>query len=77
MLVEPRGIEPLSENPSSRPSPSAVCHLKFPHSDADKQAALIGILKYTSSYKATYRKRSPLVDAVSSSWSFKKRRQRA
>ena len=43
-LVEPRGIEPLSENPSSRLSPSAVYLLEFPRSDADKQASLIGSL---------------------------------
>lgn len=43
-MVEPRGIEPLSENPSSQLSPSAVCRLKFPHTDADKQASAIGSL---------------------------------
>ena len=43
-LVEPRGIEPLSENPSSQLSPSAVCRLKFPRADPDKQASAVGSL---------------------------------
>ena len=29
-LVDPRGIEPLSENLAAGPSPWAVCNLKFP-----------------------------------------------
>ena len=41
-LVEPRGIEPLSENPSTQFSPSADCLLKFPHADADRQASALG-----------------------------------
>ena len=44
LVVEPRGIEPLSENPSTQLSPSAVCLLKFPHGSADKQAQPLGIL---------------------------------
>ena len=43
-MVEPRGIEPLSENPSSRLSPSAVYLLRFPSRSADKQAMRVGIL---------------------------------
>ena len=43
-LVEPTGIEPVSENPSTKFSPSAVCLLKFPHTSADKQALAFGSL---------------------------------
>lgn len=64
-LVEPRGIEPLSENPSSQLSPSAVYLLKFPCANADKQAFAFGSLWYNESYKAIRSGRSPLVDAIS------------
>ena len=64
-MVEPRGIEPLSENPSIRLSPSADCLLKFPHADADRQASAVGSLKYIPSYKAICKGRSPLIDAIS------------
>ena len=37
-MVEPRGIEPLSENPSSQLSPGAVYLLDLPRPNADKQA---------------------------------------
>ena len=43
-MVEPRGIEPLSENPSSQLSPSAVCLLDLPHTSAGKQALALGSL---------------------------------
>lgn len=43
-MVEPRGIEPLSENPSSQLSPSAVYHLDLPRTSADKQALAFGSL---------------------------------
>ena len=42
-LVEARGIEPLSENSSSRPSPSADAQLNFPCMHAERQACIIGI----------------------------------
>ena len=42
-LVEARGIEPLSENSSSRPSPSADAQLNFPFMHAERQACIIGI----------------------------------
>lgn len=44
VMVEPRGIEPLSENPSSQLSPSAVYHLDLPRTSADKQALAFGSL---------------------------------
>ncbi len=59
--MEPRGIEPLSENPSSQLSPSAVCQLKFPRPTADKQAIGFGSLWYTNGYKTTRRRRSLLI----------------
>ena len=63
-LVEPRGIEPLSENPSTQLSPSAVCLLKFPRGSADKQAQPLGSLWYNPRYKAICTNRSLLVDAA-------------
>ena len=43
-MVEPRGIEPLSENPSSQLSPGAVYLLDLPRTSADKQALAFGSL---------------------------------
>jgi len=37
VLVEATGIEPVSENISCQISPGAVCLLKFPPPDGDKQ----------------------------------------
>ena len=54
LVVEPRGIEPLSENPSTQLSPSAVCLLKFPCGSADKQAQPLGSLWYITDCKATH-----------------------
>ena len=36
-LVDPRGIEPLSESPLIRPSPWAVCYLEFPLGSVSRQ----------------------------------------
>ena len=36
-MVEARGVEPLSENPRTRASPSAVCDLTFPLPDSRRQ----------------------------------------
>ena len=44
VVVEPRGIEPLSENPSSRLSPGAECLLDLPRLSAGKQALRFGSL---------------------------------
>ena len=41
-MVEPRGVEPLSENPSKQLSTRVVYLLRFPHPSADKQADGIG-----------------------------------
>ena len=38
-VVDPRGVEPLSEDQTTRASPSAVCVLTFPPEDARRQAA--------------------------------------
>ena len=43
VLVEARGIEPLSENSSSRPSPSADGLPSFPRAYASRQAYALGI----------------------------------
>ncbi len=39
-MVEATGIEPVSENKSTQLSTSVVYLQKFPHTTADKQAAL-------------------------------------
>ena len=36
-VVEPRGVEPLSEDQKTRASPSAVCVLTFPPPDSHRQ----------------------------------------
>lgn len=36
-MVEPRGVEPLSEDQTSKVSPSAVYVLTFPPSDSHRQ----------------------------------------
>ena len=36
-MVEPRGVEPLSEDQTTRASPSAVCVLTFPPKDSRRQ----------------------------------------
>ncbi len=41
-MVEPRGVEPLSENPFMQPSTCVVYLLQFPHRSADKQADRFG-----------------------------------
>ena len=41
-LVEARGVEPLSENPSIWLSPGALCLLEFPSTTADIQAVILG-----------------------------------
>ena len=62
-LVEPRGIEPLSENHLIQLSPSAADLLRFPSRIAGRQA-----MRYGSHYAVTVRvaprrSRSPLIDA--------------
>ena len=41
-LVEARGVEPLSENPSIQLSPGALCRLEFPAVSAGTQALTLG-----------------------------------
>ena len=41
-LVDPRGIEPLSESPLIRLSPWAVCYLEFPLRDVSRQTSRQG-----------------------------------
>ena len=36
-MVDPRGVEPLSEDQTNRASPSAVCVLTFPPVDSRRQ----------------------------------------
>ena len=42
VLVEARGVEPLSENPSIQLSPGALCRLEFPAVSAGTQALTLG-----------------------------------
>ena len=37
-LVEPTGIEPVSKNPLTQPSPWAVCYKNFPSPQANRHA---------------------------------------
>jgi len=41
-LVDPRGIEPLSENLLISLSPGAFCSLNFPLGDVNRQTSLLG-----------------------------------
>jgi len=41
-MVEMRGIEPLSENPSTRLSSWTVCYLEFPLGSANRHAIPLG-----------------------------------
>ena len=43
VLVEARGVEPLSESPFTQTSPGAECCLKFPNRADSIQTALSGI----------------------------------
>ena len=51
-LVDPRGVEPLSENLFIQLSPSAFCLLKFPSISADKQAYISGSFFVYDSFKS-------------------------
>ena len=42
ILVDPRGVEPLSENLLIRPSPSAVRYLNFPSQAVNGQTSRLG-----------------------------------
>lgn len=42
-LVEMARIELASKNSFLQPSTCLVCHLKFPHTDVDKQTSVVGI----------------------------------
>ena len=42
ILVDPRGVEPLSENLLIQPSPSAVRYLNFPLQDVNGQTSRLG-----------------------------------
>lgn len=55
LLVEMRGVEPLSEGSLAGPSPSADCDLKFPHDDARSQASAIGSFMLRTHGKAYMR----------------------
>ena len=41
-LVDPRGVEPLSENLLIQLSPGAVCYLNFPLCAVSRQTSLLG-----------------------------------
>lgn len=40
--MEARGVEPLSENPKPRASPSAVCDLEFPAQGSHRRDRCLG-----------------------------------
>ena len=64
-MVEPRGIEPLSENQSIQASPSAAGLFKFPCRAAVRQAAQLGSPEYNPALRGARADRSPLIDALS------------
>ena len=51
-VVDPRGVEPLSESLFIQPSPSAVYLLEFPAPIADKQAIGLGSFFIYDSFKS-------------------------
>ncbi len=63
VMVESRGIEPLSENHLIRLSPSAVGLLRFPSRIADRQAIRYGSHYAMTESVAPLGSCSPLVDA--------------
>jgi len=63
LLVEMAGVEPASENPSTRLSTSVVCLLRFPSGDADGQASPYGILLFMARDEESPCSRSLLIDA--------------
>ncbi|MDK2985881.1 MAG: hypothetical protein PWQ96_1524 [Clostridia bacterium] len=53
VLVEARGIEPLSEGIPTRASPSAVCALRFHYPDAHRQASVAASpISFPTGYQA-------------------------
>ena len=52
LLVDPRGVEPLSENLFIQLSPSEVCLLEFPSRNAGKQALRSGSFFIYDSFKS-------------------------
>ena len=64
-VVEARGIEPLSENPSSQLSPSAGSYFEFPRRSGSCQPMRVGSPKVMTGKKALPGSRSPLIDASS------------
>lgn len=64
VLVEMRGIEPLSENHLPWLSTSVAAELIFPLHSARQQALRIGSLKFMTGYKALSGSRAPLIDAL-------------
>ena len=62
-LVEPRGIEPLSEKRAAQFSPSAADDFTFPLPAAGRQAAGVGSHWVMTAPVTGRRSRSPLIDA--------------
>ena len=52
VLVEARGVEPLSENPLIQLSTSVFCYLEFPSSDVNRQTSNSGSLLVRDRYKS-------------------------
>ena len=63
LLVEARGIEPLSENHLIQLSPSAAGLFRFPSCAAGRQATHYGSHYAVTGRVAPLRSRSPLIDA--------------
>jgi len=50
-MVEARGVEPLSENPSIGTSTSVAVYLKFPQMHAKRRACIFGIRLFMAGYR--------------------------
>ena len=62
LVVEARGIEPLSENHLPKLSTSVSNYLTFPHLTANWKAERIGSLWVMIKWKASLDSRAPLID---------------
>ena len=62
IMVEARGIEPLSENHLPKLSTSVSNYLTFPHLTANWKAERIGSLWVMIKWKASLDSRAPLID---------------
>lgn len=68
VMVEARGIEPLSKKHLQRFSTSVADNLRFPRHSVCRQTLRFGSLWVMTESKAHFRSRSPLIDAPAKPW---------